>query len=141
MLKAMKRRPDDDAHHGRDSQHGLDEPLGHPPTYKICLVYYPTKSSGGRAYQIQIQLCDYNNVNLSQASIVVTATAVDGNPALAKPLGNLNPGNKFLYGPGTSPGASYLYNLDTLGLARGSHVLNFVVQGDPVAHTAPFIVK
>jgi hypothetical protein len=110
-------------------------------TYKICLLYDPTKPSGGRAYQIKIQLCDYNNVNLSQIGIVVTATAVDGNPALAKPLGNLNPGNKFLYGPGTSPGASYLYNLDTLGLANGSHVLNFVVQGDPVAHTAPFIVK
>jgi len=110
-------------------------------TYKICLQYDPTKPSGGRAYQIKIQLCDYNNVNLSQMSIVVTAIAVDGNPALAKPLGTLNPGNMFLYGPGTAPGASYIYNLDTLGLASGAHVLNFTVQGDPVAHTAAFILK
>jgi len=110
-------------------------------TYKICLQYDPAKPSGGRAYQIKIQLCDYNNVNLSDMSITVTATAVDGNPALLKALGTLNPGNVFLYGPGTAPGASYTYNLDTLGLPSGMHVLNFVVQGDLVSHTAPFIFK
>ena len=56
-------------------------------------------------------------------------------------IGSLNPGNKFLYGPGTAPGASYLYNLDTLGLSSGAHVLNFTVQGDPIPHTVPFKLK
>jgi hypothetical protein len=110
-------------------------------TYKICLKYDPTKPSGGRGYVFAVQICDYNNVNLSTINIKLTTTAVDGNPAKAKPLGNLNPGNVWLYGPGTAPGASYTYNLDTLALSNGSHVLNFTVQGDPVPHTAPFIIK
>jgi len=47
----------------------------------------------------------------------------------------------FLYGPGTSPGASYLYVLDTQGLGAGAHVLTFKVQGDPIVHSAPFVLK
>lgn len=115
--------------------------VGYAVTYKICLQYDPTKPSSGRAYGFTLQLCDFNNVNVSLASIVVTATAVDDVAARAKPLGALNPGNEFLYGPGTSPGASYLYSLDTRGLALGAHVLDFMVQGDPIPHTAPFILK
>jgi hypothetical protein len=110
-------------------------------TYRICLLYDPTKPSNARGYVFTLQLCDSNGVNLSRMDIAVTATAVDGVAARAKPLGTLNPGNKFLYGPSTAPGASYLYNLDTQGLANGSHVLNFTVQGDPIPHTAPFIIK
>lgn len=48
-------------------------------TYKICLQYDPTKPSTGRSYQIQLQICDYNNINRSTSSITLTATAVDGN--------------------------------------------------------------
>ncbi len=110
-------------------------------TYRICLKYDATKASTGRAYAFTIQLCDANNKNVSLASIAVTATGVDGIAAKAKPIGSLNPGNKFLYGPGTAPGASYLYNLDTLGLTSGAHVLNFTVQGDPIPHTVPFKLK
>jgi hypothetical protein len=110
-------------------------------TYKICLKYDPTKPSGGRGYVFTVQICDYNNVNFSTIAIKLTSIAVDGDPAKAKPLGNLNPGNVWLYGPGTAPGANYTYNLDTQGLTNGSHVLNFTVQGDPVPHTAPFILK
>jgi Pro-kumamolisin, activation domain len=76
-------------------------------TYRICLQYDPTKPASSRSYVFTLQLCDNNGVNVSQASIAVTATAVDGVAARAKPLGSLNPGNKFLYGPGTAPGASY----------------------------------
>jgi hypothetical protein len=53
----------------------------------------------------------------------------------------LNPGNVFLYGPGTSPGASYLYVLDAQALGAGAHVLSFTVQGDPVVHSAGFALK
>lgn len=110
-------------------------------TYKICLQYDPTKASGGRAYVFTVQICDYNNVNMSTLGIQLKATGVDGIAAEAKPLGNLNPGNIFLYGPGTAASASYIYNLDAQGLTSGSHVLNFTVQGDPVSHTAPFVIK
>jgi hypothetical protein len=110
-------------------------------TYKICLQYDPTKPGGGRAYVFSVQICDYNNVNLSTVTIHLTTTAVDGSAAKAKPLGKLNPGNVWLYGPGTAPGASYTYNLDTTGLGNGSHTLTFTVEGDPAPHTIPFIIK
>jgi hypothetical protein len=110
-------------------------------TYRICLQYDPAQATSGRAVNLTLQLCDANGANLSMASITVTATAVDGSAAKAKPLGVLNPGNVFLYGPGSAPGASYLYVLDTRGLGAGTHVLTFKVQGDPILHGAPFILK
>jgi hypothetical protein len=110
-------------------------------TYRICLQYDPDQPLNGRGINISLQLCDYNNVNVSQQSIVVTALSVDGAAQKAKPLGSLNPGNAFLYGPGTAPGASYLYVLDTQGLGQGTHVLTFSVAGDPVTHAAPFRIK
>jgi hypothetical protein len=110
-------------------------------TYRICLTYNPNTPFNGSAANITLQLCDYNGVNLSQRSIVVHATAVDGNPALAKSQGNVNPGNNFLYGPPSAPSATYLYVLSTKGLSSGKHVISFTVQGDPVAHSAAFTLK
>jgi hypothetical protein len=115
--------------------------VAYASTYRICLKYDASKPSSGRAYAFSLQLCDYNNANVSDASIAVTATGVDGVGSRARPLGTLNPDNKFLYGPGTASGASYLYNLDTQGLAKTAHVLNFTVQGDPIPHIAPFTLK
>jgi hypothetical protein len=110
-------------------------------TFAICLQYDPTHASSGRAQAITLQLCDYAGANVSSPGIVVTATGVDGNPAAAVPLGSQNPGNVFHYGMNGSPGVSYKYLLDAQGLSSGSHVLNFTVQGDPVSHTAPFMLK
>ena len=110
-------------------------------TYRICLTYNPNTPFNGSAANITLQLCDYNGVNLSQKSIVVHATAVDGNPALAKSQGNVNPGNNFLFGPPSAPAATYIYVLSTKGLSSGKHAINFTVQGDPVAHTAAFTMK
>jgi hypothetical protein len=110
-------------------------------TYRICLQYDPNAPVNGRAINISLQLCDYNNANVSQQSIVVTAIAVDGIAARTKPIGSLNQGNTFLYGPEGSPGASYLYVLDSQGLGAGAHVLTFLVAGDPVTHSAPFRIK
>lgn len=110
-------------------------------TYRICLLYDPNQAGSGRAANITLQICDYNGANLSQKTIVLHATAVDGNPAKAKSLGSVNPGNNFLFGPPLAPGASYIYVLDTQGLGVGTHVLSFTVQGDPVVHSAPFKLK
>ncbi len=110
-------------------------------TYKICLKYDPSVPSGGRPYIFKLQLCDADSKNISMKSIAVTATAVDGDPSKAVPLGNSNPGNRFAYGPPTSPGASYQYKLDTSHMKAGAHALTFTVAGDPVAHTAPFVLK
>ncbi len=109
-------------------------------TYRICLLYNPAKGTTGRADYITVQLCDVNGVNVSKMSITLKATGVDGIASEAVSLGNANPGNIFLYGPASAPGASYQYILDTKGLSAGSHLLNFVVQGDPVPHIAPFTI-
>jgi hypothetical protein len=110
-------------------------------TYRICLQYDPNTPMSGRGLNISLQLCDFNNANVSKQSIAVTALAVDGSAAKARALGSLNPGNVFLYGPAGSPGASYLYVLDSQGLGAGPHVLTFSVAGDPVTHSAPFRIK
>ena len=115
--------------------------VGYNVTYRICLQYDPNQPMNGRGLNLSLQLCDYSGSNVSQQSIVVKALAVDGQPARATSLGNVNPGNRFLYGPGSAPGASYLYVLDSRGLAAGAHVLTFSVAGDPVTHAAPFILK
>jgi Pro-kumamolisin, activation domain len=110
-------------------------------TYRICLSYNPNSPISGRAANITVQICDYNGANLSQRSIVLHATAIDGNPAKLKALGNANPGNNFLFGPPSAPSATYLYVVDSQGLGSGKHVINFTVQGDPVPHSAAFTLK
>ncbi len=110
-------------------------------SYDICLQYDPARVTNGRAKNITLQLCDYAGANVSLPGVAITATGVDGNPAAAVPLGALNPGNAFLYTPPNAPSGGYRYVLDTQGLASGAHVLNFTVQGDPIAHTAAFVLK
>ena len=110
-------------------------------TYRICLTYNPNAPISGRAANITVQICDYNGANLSQKSIVLHATAIDGNPARLKSLGNANVGNNFLFGPPSAPAATYLYVVDSQGLGSGKHVINFTVQGDPDPHTALFTLK
>ena len=122
-------------------ENGATRSATYDVTYKVCLQYDPSQPVNGRAVNIMVQICDYNNANVSQQSIIVTALAVDGQPGKATPLGNLNPGNRFLYGPGTSPGASYLYVLDAQRLGAGTRVLTFSVAGDPITHSAPFTLK
>jgi len=105
-------------------------------TYKICLQYDPTKAvPAGATVSIRFQLCDANNVNLSSKGITVTAISVTPSGTLSS---NSNPGNVFVLSTGI-----YVYNLSTKdpGFVAGSYNLQFTVAGDPITHSAPFVLK
>jgi hypothetical protein len=89
--------------------------------------------------RITVELCNAGGANLSSSGIVVTATAVDGDPAKAVSFAGANDGNRFSEGFwGPNGDEAYRYWLDTGGLAAGAHTLSFTVGGDPVVHTVPF---
>jgi hypothetical protein len=108
-------------------------------SYRICLLYDPKKALGtsNSTVSLRLQLCNAAGANLSSPAIVVTAVNVDGTgpPTFS---GSANAGNLFRYDPTI---AGYVYNLSTKGVSSGSHVLNFLVQGDPNGHGAGFVVK
>jgi hypothetical protein len=105
-------------------------------TYKICLTYNPAKPvNSGATNPFTLQLCDANGVNVSSNAITLTAIGVTPSEPLVSPS---NPTNVFRFDPVVK---QYIYNLRTTGYPSGSYNLNFTVSGDPVVHTAPFVVK
>jgi hypothetical protein len=53
--------------------------------------------------------------------------------------GKSQPDNDFRYTSGG--GGSYQYNLDTAGLAAGTHELVFTVLGDPTRHSVTVMLR
>ena len=103
-------------------------------TYKICLQYDPSKPvPAGGIFSFRIQVCDFNNVNLTSSAITVTALSVTPPEPLSSPS---NPGNVFFISSGV-----YVYNLRTTGYPTGNFTLNISVSGDPVVHALPFTLK
>lgn len=105
-------------------------------TYKICLQYDPTAPFHGNFVPIRLQLCDANDVNVSGAGIIVHATVV--NPGAIPATSTANPTNDFLFNSGQG---GYVYVLNAKGLPAGSYTLQFTVTGDPITHSAPFILN
>jgi hypothetical protein len=104
-------------------------------TYKICLQYDPTRPFHGNFVPIRLQLCDANDVNVSAPGIIVHATVV--NPGAIPATSIANPTNDFLFNSGMG---GYVYVLNAKGLPAGSYTLEFTVTGDPITHSAPFIL-
>ncbi len=107
-------------------------------TYKICLLYDPTQPLKQNEVPIKLEICDFNNVNLSSAAITLTAISVSPAGSVISPS---NPGNLFRFDSTLAPGGGYVYNLRVKGLPAGSYTLNFTVAGDPITHQAPFMLK
>jgi hypothetical protein len=103
-------------------------------TYKICLLYDPTVAFHGNSIPIRLQLCDFNNVNVSSPGVIVHATLI--NPGAIVPTSTANPTNDFLFNSGSG---GYVYILNAKPLASGSYTLEFTVSGDPITHSAAFI--
>jgi hypothetical protein len=105
-------------------------------TYNICLTYNPSQvKNSGSTYPFTLKLCDVNGINVSSSAITLTAVSTTPSEPLAS---NSNPGNMFRFDPTTQ---QYVYNLSTKGYPAGSYVLNFTVSGDPITHSAAFILK
>ena len=104
-------------------------------TYKICLQYDPTVPFHGNSVPIRLRLCDANNVNVSAPGTIVHATVI--NPGAITPTSIANPTNDFLFNSGQG---GYVYVLNARTLPDGSYTLDFTVTGDPITHSAPFIL-
>ncbi len=116
------------------------------PRYLTCALYDQTKAArSGATVSIRIQLCDANGVNLSAASVTVTATGVtqlsNSAPGNLQDSGNSNPDNNFRYDAGIGGSGGYVFNLSTKGYATGTYSLSFVAGSDPSTHTVQFQVK
>ncbi|MEO6044673.1 MAG: IPT/TIG domain-containing protein [Tepidiformaceae bacterium] len=110
-------------------------------TYKVCLLYDPTQPfARNNQAPIKLEICDYNDVNLSSASITLHAVSVSPSVPGA-PSSNSNPGNNFRFDATIAPGGGYIYNLIVKTFPPGNYNLNFTATGDPGNHQAPFKVK
>ena len=90
-------------------------------SYDVFLLYDPTKATT----TITLQLRDGNGVNVSSASIVLTAKSIDGTIAQSATFSYVKSMN------------SYKYSLPNK-LSSGSHTLYFAADSDPTLHSAPF---
>jgi hypothetical protein len=87
---------------------------------------------------IKLKVCDFNGVNLSSASIVLTAVSVT---PLQPIVSNANPDFKFRFDTTVAPGGGYVFNLIVKDYPAGSYTLDFTATGDPITHHAPIVVK
>ena len=111
-------------------------------SYRIALKYDTTKQwNSGTTVPIKVELDDYYGKDVSDKSIVVTATAVTntGTGATLVPTspGTTNQNLVFF----VSPTKGYQYNLKTVGYSTGSYTLDFVAGLDPLSHHAPFVIR
>jgi len=115
-------------------------------TYALCLLYDPTRAvQGGSTIPLKIQLCDANNADVSNSSVVVhgvglVQTSTNASEAL-QAAGNANPDNDFRFDPTLGPTGGYIFNLSTKGLTTGSYQLTFTAGADPLPHVLSFQVR
>jgi hypothetical protein len=112
-------------------------------TYGICAVSDGARpANAGSTIPIKVQLCDAAGASVSSPAVTLRAlgAALAGMPTL-RPVaaaGNANPDNVFRL---VGPHVSYMFNLQTKGLAPGAYELTFEAAGDPLTHSLPFEVK
>jgi len=127
-------------------------------TFKICLLYDPTKShKAGSTAPLKFYLCDANGNDVSSSGIVVQATSLSKVDSTASGIlddsGYANsPENNFRYDATLGPTGGYIFNLSTkspspaLGqkntLSTGTWKLTFTVGGATAAeYSLQFDVK
>ena len=111
--------------------------------YIICLLYDASRvHNSGSTIPIRIQLCDNARVNVSSSSLIVHVAGVRlvslttaGTIASA---GNANPDSDFRL---VGWPLSYLFNLKTTGLGKGTYELLFTVGSESTLYTAPFQIR
>jgi len=101
-------------------------------TYKLCNVVGPIEPLGA-AVLFSVTLCSYTGANVGASNIAITALNVDGTKAPKSVLSKT-----WLFVPVIKV---YGYAMLSSGLAKGSHVLNVSVTGDPVTHALSFTLK
>ena len=114
--------------------------------YNVCLLYEPTRpAKAGSTIPIKLQLCAFDNHNVSSPSTIVTATGVlrvsDDASGPVDDAGQSNPDNNFRFDPSLGGTGGYIYNLSTAGLASGTYQLKFHTSADNNTYAVEFRVK
>ena len=108
--------------------------------YSIVPQYDQTQAkNAGSTIPIKIEATDSSGNDVSSASLTVTATAISGPTGIITSVpfaGNSNPNDIFRFASG-----GYMFNLKTTGLASGTYLLYFTIQGDPTPHSVQFVIK
>ncbi len=110
--------------------------------YGIVPLYDQTQvHQSGSTIPIKLEITNASGNNLSSSNLSVTAVSVSlvsatvsGPPA--NDAGNANPDSNFRF-----DNNSYIFNLQTTGLATGVYNLYFRVGADPTLHTVQFQIK
>ena len=109
--------------------------------YGVCALYDQTKAhKSGSTIPIKLQLRGPGGANLSSSGVTVAALGVvrlsDFAPGDVEDSGHANPDDNFRFA-----GDSYIFNLQTKGLATGTYVLVFKAGADPSTHGVQFQIK
>jgi microsomal dipeptidase-like Zn-dependent dipeptidase len=123
--------------------HSVSVPHLYNVAFAICAVYDATKAhKAGSAVPIKLMLCDATQTNVSQPSVVLTATGVvqlsTSAPGVLEDAGSANPDDAFRYDAALG---GYIFNLKTTGFQTGTYALSFTASGDPTSHTVQFQVR
>jgi uncharacterized repeat protein (TIGR01451 family) len=109
--------------------------------YKVRALFDQTTAyKSGSTIPIKLQLTNANGVNVSSASIVVTALSVvrvsTNTSGAVTDAGNANPDSNFRY-----DGGGYAFNLKTKGYASGTYLLRFKAGNDSSIYSLQFQVR
>ena len=103
-------------------------------TYAINSDATLARSELGSTIPVKIEVKDANNQNVTSTVASATATGIalasSPNTLLPLPAGS-SPGGKFTGNP-------FTLSLKTTGLASGTYLLYFILNGDPITHSLPF---
>jgi endonuclease G len=114
--------------------------------YGIATLFDATRAvRSGSTLPVKLRLIDAGGLDLSSASIVVTAIRV-GLVSTAttndvQDAGNANPDGNFRFDESLGERGGYIFNLSTKGLVSGTYELVFTATGDPTPHTISFQVR
>ena len=106
----------------------------------MCDLYNTAQAKqSGSTYPIIVAVCDANNQNVSTPGMVLSAVGWGVSTPTFSPVpdaGNSNGNGTF-----RNTGGSFMWNLQTTGMASGNYNMFFTISGDPTLHFAPFAVR
>ena len=109
-------------------------------TYAVCKNYDVTQAKmSGSTYPIKVTVCDANGNNAASGNTVLTGIGWGTTTPAYTPLpdaGNSNGNGTF-----RNTGGSFMWNLKTTGMSSGAYNVFFNISGDPVMHSAPFVIR
>jgi hypothetical protein len=112
---------------------------GYVIRYAICALYDQAKPHEAEStINIEVQLCDVNQQDASNAATALVATQI------YQPInmgGSLALSETFRFDGGAKRNGSYKLNLKASSLVSGLYVMNFLAGSDPVPYQVQFVIR